>query len=63
MSNEEKYIAEKIKDYKKKKRNGMFKALVEAGYSCEDIAFVFDLNESTIRSWVYSDIKGDADKN
>lgn len=55
MTNEEKYVAEKLKTYKMKKRVTMIKALIDAGYTCNDIAVAFNLSESIVRSYVNRD--------
>ena len=51
MTNEEKYVAEKIKNYKREKQIRMINALIEAGYTCTEIAVAFNLKESTVRSY------------
>lgn len=55
MTNEEKYVAEKFRGYKREMRVKMAKALVDAGYTCNEIAVAFNLQESTVRSCANSD--------
>lgn len=57
MTKEEKYVADKLRTYKLEKRVKMVKALVKAGYTCNDIAVAFNLSESTVRSYANSDDK------
>lgn len=49
MTNEEKYIIEKFKELKEKKRVEMIVAMVEAGYTCSEIAIAFNIPESLVR--------------
>ena len=49
MTNEEKYVIEKFKELKEKKRMEMIVAMVEAGYTCTEIAVAFNLPESLVR--------------
>lgn len=51
MTNEENYVIEKFKEFKLKKRKEMIKALVAAGYSCNEIAVVLNFTESSVRAW------------
>ena len=55
MTNEEKYVAEKFRGYKRERRVKMVKALVDAGYTCNEIAVAFNLQESMVRSYANSD--------
>lgn len=49
---EQEIYAEKIRELKRAKREEMVKALHEAGYSCNEIAVAFNLQESNVRSLV-----------
>ena len=55
MTNEEKYVAKKFRSYKREKQAKMIKTLIEAGYTCNEIAVSFNLRESTVKSYVNSD--------
>ena len=50
MTHEEKLVVEKFRTYKRNKRAEMIAALLDAGYDCNEIAVVFNLQESTVRS-------------
>lgn len=55
MTQEEKRVVEMFKEFKLKKRIAMVKALVAAGYSCDEIAVALNFQESSVRAWAYSD--------
>lgn len=57
MMNDEKYVAEKFKAYKMEKQAEMIKALIAAGYPCNEIAVAFNLRESYVRSYLNRDDK------
>lgn len=57
MTNEEKYIVEKFKSFKEDKRREMLRVLIEAGYSCNEIAVALNLSESKVRAIAYGDTK------
>lgn len=63
MTNEEKYVAEKFRAHKREMQMKMIKILLEAGYTCNEIAVSLNMRESIVRSYANSDSENSQNTN